>query len=97
MDTGNEETVVTEVRRESLRLRSRADDEYGERRDHSNQSRRESLRLRSRADGEYGERRDRSNKAEGNHCDCEAEQMMTSVVCSSNYCLTASIGEESME
>ncbi|UJA23605.1 hypothetical protein [Enterococcus gallinarum] len=76
MNTGNEETVVTKVRRESLRLRSRADDEYGERRDHSNQSRRESLRLRSRADGEYGERRDRSNKAEGNHCDCEAEQMM---------------------
>ncbi|MEQ7151252.1 hypothetical protein [Enterococcus gallinarum] len=36
-------------------------------------------------------------KAGGNHCDCEAEQMMTSVVCSSNYCLTASIGEESME
>ncbi|WP_195957646.1 hypothetical protein [Enterococcus gallinarum] len=38
MNTGNEETVVTEVRRESLRLRSRADDEYGERRDRSNRS-----------------------------------------------------------
>ncbi|MFN6735841.1 hypothetical protein ACK4CJ_04635 [Enterococcus gallinarum] len=38
MNTRNEETVVTEVRRESLRLRSRADDEYGERRDRSNRS-----------------------------------------------------------
>ena len=38
MNTRNEETVVTEVRRESLRLRSRADDEYGERRDRSNKA-----------------------------------------------------------
>ncbi|MDT2678952.1 hypothetical protein [Enterococcus gallinarum] len=64
MNTGNEETVVTEVRRESLRLRSRADDEYGGNEETVvTEVRRESLRLRSRADDEYGERRDRSNRS----------------------------------